>query len=55
MGGADDDVGDCGCDADFDARVALLSELTLEELVQLGVEDTVSDELSALGARKMSV
>lgn len=49
VGGADDDVGDGGSDADFDARVSLLSQLALEELVQLGVEDTVSDELSPLG------
>jgi hypothetical protein len=39
--GADDDVGDGGRHADLDARVALLSELALEELVQLGVENTV--------------
>ena len=45
---ADDDVGNGGRDADLDARVSLLSQLALEELVQLGVEDTVSDELSAL-------
>ena len=38
---ADDDVGDGWGDADLDAGVALLGELTLEELVQLGVEDTV--------------
>lgn len=50
VGGADDDVGDGGGDADLDAGVALLSELALEELVQLGVEDTVGDELSPLGA-----
>lgn len=49
VGGADDDVGDGGGDADFDAGVTLLSQLALEELVQLGVENTVSDELSALG------
>jgi hypothetical protein len=47
--GADDDVGDSGGDADLDAGVALLGQLALEELVQLGVEDTVSDELSPLG------
>jgi hypothetical protein len=41
VGCADDDVGDCGGDADLDAGIALLSEFTLEELVQLGVEDTV--------------
>lgn len=46
---ADDDVGDGGGDANLDARVALLSELALEELVELGVEDTVGDELSSLG------
>lgn len=50
VGGTDDDVGDGGGDADFDARVTLLSQLALEELVQLGVENTVGDELSPLGA-----
>lgn len=50
LGGTDDDIGDGRGDADLDARVTLLSELALEELVQLGVEDTVSDELSPLGA-----
>ena len=50
VGGADDDVGDGRCDADLDAGVTLLSKLALEELVQLGVEDTVSDELPPLGA-----
>lgn len=49
--GADDDVGDGGGDADFDAGVALLSELALEELVQLGVENTVGDELPPLGTK----
>lgn len=49
VGGADNDVGDGGGDADFDAGVTLLSQLALEELVQLGVENTVGDELSALG------
>lgn len=47
--GADDDVGHGRRDAHLDARVALLGQLALEELVQLGIEDTVSDELSALG------
>lgn len=50
MGGADDDVGNGGGDANFDAGVALLSQLALEELVQLGIEDTIGDELSPLGA-----
>lgn len=49
VGSADDDVGNGGGDADFDAGVALLGQLALEELVQLGVEDTVGDELSPLG------
>ena len=47
---ADDNIGDGRGDADLNARVALLSQLTLEELVQLGIEDTIGDELSALGA-----
>lgn len=48
---ADDDVGNGRGDADLNAGVTLLSKLALEELVQLGVEYTVSDELSPLGAR----
>ena len=47
--GANDDIGNGGSDADFDARVALLGEFTLEEFIELGVEDTIGDELSALG------
>jgi len=47
---ADDDVGDGGCDTDFDAGVTLLCQFTLEELVQFGVEDTVCYELSPLRA-----
>jgi len=50
VGGADDDIGDGRGDADLDAGVALLSQLTLEELVQLGVENAVGDELPLLGA-----
>lgn len=46
---ADDDVGDCRGDTDFNARVALLGQLALEELVELGVEDTVCNELATLG------
>ena len=41
VGSADDDVGNGGRNADFDAGVALLSEFALEEFVQFGVEDTV--------------
>lgn len=48
VGGSDDDIGDGGGDADFDTRVTLLGKLTLEELVELGVEDAVGDELPAL-------
>ena len=54
MGGADDDVGDGGGDADLDARVTFLGQLALEELVELGVEDTVGDEFSPLGATELS-
>jgi hypothetical protein len=50
VGGSDNDVGNGRGDADLDAGVSLLGQLALEELVQLGVEDTVSDELSPLGA-----
>lgn len=50
VGGSDDDVGNGGGNADLDTGVALLSEFALEELVELGVEDTVGDELSSLGA-----
>ena len=42
------DIGDGRSHTDLDTRVALLSQLALEELVQLGIEDTVGDELSAL-------
>ena len=48
VGCADDDIGDGGCDSDFDTRVSLLSQLALEELVQFCVEDTIGHELSPL-------
>ena len=38
---ADDDIGDGWSNADFDAGVALLGEFSLEEFVQLGVENTI--------------
>jgi hypothetical protein len=50
VGCPDDDVGDGRGDTNFNARVSLLSQLTLEELVQLGVEDTIGHELSPLRA-----
>jgi len=46
---SDDDVGDCGRDSNFDAGVAFLSQLPLEELVQFGIENTVGNELASLG------
>lgn len=48
VGGTDDDVGHGRSDANLDTRVSFLGELALEELVELGVENTVGDELSAL-------
>lgn len=53
--GADDDVGNSGSDPDFDAGIAFLSELSLKELVKLGVEDTVGDEFATLGAGEMLI
>jgi len=47
--GADDDVGDGGCDADFNAGVAFFCEFALEEFVEFGVEDTVGNKLAAFG------
>ena len=47
-GGADDDLGPMGCGTDLNPGVAVLGELAGEELVELGVEDTVGNEL-ALG------
>lgn len=46
---ANDDIGDGGGNTHFHAGVTFLSQLALEELVELGVEDTVGDELAALG------
>ena len=48
MSGTNDDVGDGGSYADFDTGVTLLRELALEELVELGVKDTIGDKLSPL-------
>lgn len=55
VGGSNDDVGDGGGNANFDARVALFRQFTLEELVQLSEENTICNELSALGAGQLSV
>lgn len=43
------DVGDGRGDADFDTGITLLGQLAGEELVQLGIENTVGDELATLG------
>lgn len=48
VGGTDDDLGAGVGDADLAARVALLSELAHEELAELGLEDTVGNELALL-------
>jgi hypothetical protein len=38
---ADDDIGDCGSDANFYAGVTFFGEFTLEEFVEFGVENTI--------------
>jgi hypothetical protein len=48
------DICDCGSNSDFNAGVALLGQLTLEELVEFGVENTVGDELASLGDGALS-
>jgi hypothetical protein len=48
-GRADDDLSAHGRVADLDARVAGVCEVAREELVHLGVEDAVGDELALLG------
>jgi len=44
MCGANDDIGDCRGNADLDTRVTLFGEFTLEEFVELGVENTVCED-----------
>lgn len=48
VGGPDDDLGTGVGNTDLTAGVTLLSELSGEEVVELGLENTVGDELSAL-------
>lgn len=43
------DIGDGRGDADLYTRVTLLGQLAGEELVQLGIKNTVGDELATLG------
>jgi hypothetical protein len=45
LGSTDDDLSAGRGNADLNARVTLSSELTLEELVQFGVENTIGNEL----------
>ena len=45
-GGHDDDLGLGGGDTDLDAGVAILGQLTGQELVQLGFEHAISNELA---------
>merc|ERR1719291_258368 len=47
-GGHDDDLGPGGSHADLDTGVAILGELSGEELIELGFEDSVSNKLSLL-------
>ena len=42
------DISDSRSNSDFNTRVSLLGQLTLEELVQFGIEDAVGDELATL-------
>lgn len=48
VGSPDDDLGTGVGNTDLTAGVTLLSELSGEEVVELGLENTVGDELSAL-------
>mmetsp|Transcript_12834 Transcript_12834/g.23324 ORF Transcript_12834/g.23324 Transcript_12834/m.23324 type:complete len:327 (+) Transcript_12834:172-1152(+) len=48
-GGLDDDLSAADRSSNLDTRVSILSQLAGEELVELGVEDTVLDELLFLG------
>mmetsp|Transcript_57291 Transcript_57291/g.125471 ORF Transcript_57291/g.125471 Transcript_57291/m.125471 type:complete len:270 (+) Transcript_57291:113-922(+) len=47
--GPDDDLSSDRSDAHLDAGIAVLGQSSLQELVQLGVEDAVGDELALLG------
>lgn len=48
VGGSDNNLGVDGSDSHFHTRVAILGQLLLEELVQFGVENAISDELTLL-------
>jgi len=49
LGGLDDDLGAAGGDAVLNTGEAILRELTLEELEELSVVDSVADNLALLG------
>jgi hypothetical protein len=49
--GTDDDFGALGCDAHFNARVAILGEETGQEFIQFSIKDTIGDKLK--GGRKI--
>lgn len=46
------DIGNSRRNADLDSRISLLSQLTLKEFVQFGVEDSISNKFPALGDRR---
>jgi hypothetical protein len=48
-GGTDDNLGSVGSGADFDTRVTIFGKLASQQLIQLGVEDTVRYELFLAG------
>ena len=50
VGGANDNVGDGRSHANLDTGVTFLSQLALEEFVELGVENTVYEVVSAFCA-----
>ena len=54
MCSTNDDFGLCVCDSDLASRVAFIGQLSLEKLGQLGVEDTVSDDLSLLAVGRIA-
>lgn len=47
-GGTDDDLSAHRGHADLDASVAINAQLTLQQLVELGVKDAIGDELDKL-------
>lgn len=55
LGGHDDDLCAGGSDADLNAGVAILGQLTSQELVQLSLEDSVSNELEGGGGKEQTL